>query len=193
LSATFTVDSLAATVYVNVLHLKKLTIHTDGACEGNPGPGGWAAILRYGEHVKHVSGGEPATTNNRMELQAAIGALAAVKEPCEIEIFTDSVYVKDGITKWLFSWKRRGWMTAGKKPVRNEDLWRQLDALCAQHKIAWRWLKGHAGHVDNEECDRLAVAETAAVRKQFSQQQLKQLKDAFAKSRSNQDPTAELL
>src|SRR5688572_4697087 len=150
--------------------MKKLTIHTDGACEGNPGPGGWAAILRYDKHAKEVSGGEPATTNNRMELQAAIGALSAIKEPCEIEMFTDSVYVKDGITKWLFSWKQRGWLTVDKKAVQNEDLWRQLDTLCAKHKITWRWLKGHAGHADNEKCDQLAVTATAEVRKLFSKE-----------------------
>lgn len=166
--------------------MKQVTIHTDGACEGNPGPGGWAAVLRCGNHIKEVSGGEPATTNNRMELQGAIGALSILTEPCEIQLFTDSAYVKNGVTEWVHAWKRRGWKTADKKPVKNEDLWRQLDALASQHKIEWRWLKGHAGHVDNERCDVLACAEAAAIRKRFSKQQLTDLKAAFEKSRENQ-------
>ena len=150
-------------------------------------------MLRYGEHVKEVAGGEPATTNNRMELQAAIGALTALKEPCEIELFTDSVYVKNGVTEWLPSWKRRGWKTVDKKPVKNEDLWRKLDELAAPHRIQWRWLKGHAGHVDNERCDVLACAEAAAIRTKFTKQQLKDLKAEFEKSRSPQPTMGNLL
>ncbi|MDB6027236.1 MAG: RNase family protein [Verrucomicrobiales bacterium] len=164
--------------------MKQLTIYTDGACEGNPGPGGWAAILRFGEQIKEVSGGEPATTNNRMELQAAIGALSILKEACEIELFTDSVYVKDGITKWLEAWKRRGWLTTEKKPVKNVDLWRKLDELSSQHKMEWRWLKGHAGHRENEKCDELACAEAAANRKRFTKEELAALKAEFELSRS---------
>lgn len=173
--------------------VKKLTIHTDGSCEGNPGPGGWAAILRYGTYVKEVCGGEPATTNNRMELQAAIGALSALKESCEIELFTDSAYVKNGVTEWVHSWKKRGWKTVDKKPVKNEDLWRRLDALCSQHKIQWRWLKGHAGHADNEKCDLLACAQTAAIRKQYTKQQLSELKAAFENARSSPSSSSNLL
>ncbi len=179
-----TADRETVVAVATLSSVKKIIIHTDGACEGNPGPGGWAAILRYGAHVKHVSGGEPATTNNRMELQAAIGALAVVKEPCEIELFTDSAYLKNGVTKWLPNWKRRGWTTTDKKPVKNEDLWRQLDALALQHKIQWRWLKGHAGHVDNEKCDELACAQTALIRKRFTKQQLAALKTEFETHRA---------
>jgi ribonuclease HI len=168
---------------VQTLHLKKVIIHTDGACEGNPGPGGWAAVLRYGTTVKLVSGGEPATTNNRMELQAAIEAISAVKEPCEIELFTDSVYVKDGITLWLPSWKARGWRTVEKKPVKNEDLWRKLDAAVSRHQIQWRWVKGHDGNIDNEKCDELACAAAAEMRKRYTPEQLAAFKAEFAASR----------
>jgi ribonuclease HI len=164
--------------------LKKVVIHTDGACEGNPGPGGWAAILRHGTHGKELSGAEPATTNNRMEITAAIEALRALKEPCEVELFTDSEYLRDGITTWVASWKARNWRTADRKPVRNEDLWRQLDELCARHKVQWRWLKGHAGHPDNERCDKLARAEIAKLRKQYTAEQLASLLDKFEEGRS---------
>lgn len=131
-------------------------IFTDGACSGNPGPGGWGAILRYGEVEKELSGGEPETTNNRMELMAAIAALEALKRPSEVTLTTDSVYVRDGITKWLHNWKRNGWKTAAKKPVKNDDLWRRLDAAQSPHEVDWRWIKGHAGHAENERCDALA-------------------------------------
>ena len=164
--------------------MKQNTIHTDGGCEGNPGPGGWAAVLRHGETCAEVSGGETATTNNRMELQAAIGALTALTEPCAIQFFTDSQYVRQGITAWLRSWKARGWRTVDKKPVRNDDLWRQLDALAQPHKIEWHWLKGHAGHADNERCDALAAAEMAKIRKQFTRAQLTGLRDEFQKQRT---------
>jgi len=153
--------------------LKKITIHTDGGCEGNPGPGGWAAVLEYGSQTREVSGGEVATTNNRMELQASIAALGALTEPCEVELFTDSTYVRDGITKWIKSWKARGWMTTAKQPVKNEDLWRALDAAAARHRIHWRWLKGHAGHAGNERCDVLAGAEIEGIKRRFSREQLR--------------------
>ncbi|MEQ9122923.1 MAG: ribonuclease HI [Alphaproteobacteria bacterium] len=133
-------------------------IFTDGACSGNPGPGGWGALLRYGDVEKELSGGEVATTNNRMELMAAIAALEALKRPSVVRLTTDSVYVRDGVTKWLHNWKRNGWKTAAKKPVKNEDLWKRLDAAQAPHEVDWRWIKGHAGHAENERCDALARA-----------------------------------
>ncbi len=131
-------------------------IFTDGACSGNPGPGGWGALLRYGDTERELAGGEAQTTNNRMELMAAIMALEALKRPSRATLTTDSVYVRDGITKWLHNWKRNGWKTAAKKPVKNDDLWRRLDAAQAPHDIDWRWIKGHAGHAENERCDALA-------------------------------------
>jgi ribonuclease HI len=131
-------------------------IHTDGACRGNPGPGGWGAILRNGQTEKELYGGERETTNNRMELMAAIQALEALKRPCEVTLVTDSEYVKKGITEWLASWKRRGWKTAGKKPVKNQDLWQRLEAATHTHKIHWQWIRGHTGHPENERADRLA-------------------------------------
>jgi len=164
--------------------MKKVVIHTDGACEGNPGPGGWAAILRYGAHAKELCGGEPATTNNRMELTAAIEALRAIKEPCDVQLFTDSEYLRDGITTWVDSWKARHWRTADRKPVKNEDLWRALDEICARHKVRWHWLKGHAGHPDNERCDELARAEISKLRKQYTAEQLASLLDEFEQGRA---------
>ena len=139
-------------------------VHTDGACSGNPGPGGWGAILTYGEHEKELKGGEPHTTNNRMELMGAISALEALKKPCTVELHTDSKYVHDGISKWIHGWKRNGWKTADKKPVKNVDLWKRLDAALGEHDVHWRWVKGHAGHEMNERADQLAVAAIAAVR-----------------------------
>lgn len=139
----------------------KVTIHTDGACRGNPGPGGWAAALACGGHRREISGAEPDTTNNRMELRAAIEALNALKRPCEVELFTDSEYLRNGITAWLFTWKKNGWVTKAKRPVKNEDLWRALDEASSRHKIKWNWLKGHAGHAANERCDQLATAALA--------------------------------
>ncbi|MFZ9012692.1 MAG: ribonuclease HI [Alphaproteobacteria bacterium] len=133
-------------------------IFTDGACSGNPGPGGWGAILRYKSTEKELSGGEPLTTNNRMELMAAIIALETLNRPSTVKLSTDSVYVRDGITKWLPNWKRNGWKTAAKKPVKNDDLWQRLDIAQAPHSIEWIWIKGHAGHVENERCDELARA-----------------------------------
>lgn len=142
-----------------------MTIHTDGGCLGNPGPGGWAAVLRWGTAVKEISGSAAQTTNNRMELQAAIEALRILKRPCEIELFTDSTYVRQGITEWVAKWKKRGWKTIHAQPVKNEDLWRALDEAAGPHRLQWRWLKGHAGHRDNERCDRLAAEEMAKLRK----------------------------
>ncbi|MGB7406655.1 MAG: ribonuclease HI [Pacificimonas sp.] len=134
----------------------KVEIATDGACKGNPGPGGWGALLRSGERERELYGYEPATTNNRMELRAAIEALNALKRPCDVILSTDSVYVRDGITKWVHGWKRNGWKTAAKKPVKNAELWQALVAAADRHEIDWRWVKGHAGDPDNERADRLA-------------------------------------
>jgi len=131
-------------------------IHTDGACRGNPGPGGWGALLRANGAEKELYGGEADTTNNRMELMAAIRALEALKRPSRVKLYTDSIYVMKGITTWIHDWKRRGWRTADKKPVKNEDLWRQLDEQRARHEVEWHWVKGHAGHPENERADQLA-------------------------------------
>jgi ribonuclease HI len=133
-------------------------IYTDGACRGNPGPGGWGALLTAGEHVKELSGAEALTTNNRMELTAVIRALEALKRPSQLRIFTDSEYVRRGITEWVRSWKARGWKTADRKPVKNQDLWERLDALAAAHEIEWRWVRGHSGIPGNERVDQLANA-----------------------------------
>jgi ribonuclease HI len=134
----------------------EVEIFTDGACRGNPGPGGWAALLRTGGKEREISGGEPLTTNNRMELRAAIEALKALKRPCLVELHSDSQYVRDGITKWIHGWQRNGWRTSDKKPVKNADLWQALIAAAAPHRIEWTWVKGHAGHPDNERADKLA-------------------------------------
>ena len=137
--------------------MKKVQVITDGACSGNPGPGGWAAILRYHRHEKELWGSQPHTTNNRMEMTAAIEALRSLKENCEIEVVTDSEYLKKGITEWIHGWKRKGWMTAAKKPVVNQDLWKALDEQVGRHKTTWVWTKGHASHADNNRCDELAT------------------------------------
>ena len=134
----------------------RVAIFTDGACKGNPGPGGWGAILRSGAKERELNGSEPHTTNNRMELQAAISALNALTRPCEVDLTTDSVYVRDGITKWIHGWKRNGWRTADKKPVKNAELWQALLDAAARHTIEWRWVKGHSGDPDNERADMLA-------------------------------------
>jgi len=134
-----------------------IVIHTDGACSGNPGPGGWGAILHWKGHEKELSGAEAETTNNRMELMAAIAALEAIKRKrAQVRLVTDSTYVRDGVTKWIHGWKRNGWKTAAKKPVKNEDLWKRLDAIASQHAVKWEWVKGHAGHPENERADELA-------------------------------------
>ena len=140
-------------------------IFTDGACSGNPGPGGWAAILRSGRHEKEISGGEASTTNNRMELMAAISGLDALKNSSAAVIYTDSRYVMDGITRWMPRWKLNGWRTTDKKPVKNEDLWRALDAATARHRVNWKWVPGHSGHAENERADALARAAIESVRK----------------------------
>jgi ribonuclease HI len=145
--------------------LPKVEIATDGACKGNPGPGGWGAVLRYGAAEKDLSGGETPTTNNRMELMAAIRALEALKRPSHVKLSTDSRYVRDGLTKWLKGWQRNGWMTASRQPVKNADLWRELIAAAEPHRIDWVWVKGHAGHPDNERADRLASDAALAARK----------------------------
>ena len=136
--------------------MKQVEVFTDGACKGNPGPGGWGALLRYGEVERELFGGEPDTTNNRMELQAAIEALKALSESCEVSLTTDSVYVKNGITQWLEGWKKKGWKTAARKPVKNVDLWQALDEQNRRHQVQWFWVKGHSGHRENEIADQLA-------------------------------------
>ncbi|MCB1836688.1 MAG: ribonuclease HI, partial [Alcanivoracaceae bacterium] len=133
--------------------MKQVTIYTDGACRGNPGPGGWGAVLQYGEHQRELYGGERDTTNNRMELTAALQALEALREPCEIDLTTDSEYVRKGITEWLPAWKKRNWKTADRKPVKNADLWQALEQAAARHRVRWHWVKGHSGHNGNEQAD----------------------------------------
>ena len=159
--------------------MKKVTIYTDGGCEGNPGPGGWAAVLLWNGRTKEVSGGEPATTNNRMELRAAIAGLTTLKEPCEIEFYTDSEYLRKGISEWIKGWKARGWQTREKTPVKNGDLWRALDTATTGHRIQWRWVKGHAGNLYNERCDTLAGEAIAQIRRQHRPDQLKTMLREF--------------
>lgn len=144
--------------------MKHIQVITDGSCLGNPGRGGWAAILRYGRHQREISGAEPHTTNNRMELTAAIRALEALNEPCDVEVVTDSEYLKKGVESWMANWKRNGWKTAAKKPVMNQDLWIELDQQLARHKTRWVWTKGHATNDDNNRCDELARAAAAGVK-----------------------------
>lgn len=136
--------------------MKDVVVHTDGACRGNPGPGGWGALLVYGDHRRELFGGDAHTTNNRMELLAAIRALESLRQPCRVQLYTDSNYVRQGITDWLPRWQKNGWRTAGRKPVKNADLWQRLDALNQTHEVAWHWVKGHAGHPGNEAADALA-------------------------------------
>ena len=143
--------------------MKKVEIFTDGACKGNPGPGGWGVVLRMGHHEKDIAGSEPATTNHRMELTAVIRALEALKEPCLVHLHTDSRYVIDGITKWIFGWQQNGWKTAAKKPVLNGDLWQELLLATKRHRIEWIWVKGHDGHPENERADKLASDAALAV------------------------------
>ena len=145
--------------------MKQLEIFTDGACKGNPGPGGWGAVIRYGKHEKEISGGDPDTTNNRMELSATIQALKILIEPCKVKLHTDSQYVIDGITKWIHGWQRNGWKNASKQPVSNIDLWHDLIEATARHQVEWIWVKGHNGHPENERADRLASDAAEAIAK----------------------------
>lgn len=142
----------------------KVELFTDGACKGNPGPGGWGALLRYGDMEKELFGGEANTTNNRMELMAAIEGLKALKRPCQVILTTDSQYVMKGINEWLAGWKKKGWRNAAKQPIKNQDLWQQLDAECQRHQIEWRWVRGHTGHAENERADQLANKGVAGVK-----------------------------
>jgi ribonuclease HI len=142
----------------------RVTIHTDGACSGNPGPGGWGVILQWGGHTRELKGGEAHTTNNRMELMAAIMALETLKRPCEVDLHTDSEYLRQGITDWISGWKRNGWRTAARKPVKNADLWQRLDAAVGRHTVHWHWVRGHSGHDLNERADELAREAIAEVR-----------------------------
>lgn len=148
--------------------MKKVYLFTDGGCHGNPGPGGWAAILRYGSHTCEISGGENETTNNRMELCAAIEGLKKLTKACEVVVYTDSQYLRKGITEWIHSWKQRGWKTVNRTPVKNADLWQALDEQVCGHKVQWQWIKGHAGHSENERCDILATAAIEAIKSGFS-------------------------
>ncbi|WP_182419660.1 ribonuclease HI [Bartonella sp. HY038] len=144
--------------------MKQIVIYTDGACSGNPGPGGWGALLQYNGHERELFGGEKDTTNNRMEIMAAVEGLNALKEPCKVDLYTDSVYVRDGISKWIEGWKRNGWQTAAKKPVKNMDLWQALDEARKRHDVVWHWVKGHAGHTENERVDSLARKGVAEIK-----------------------------
>ena len=143
----------------------EVDIFTDGACKGNPGPGGWGALIRAGTRELELSGGEPLSTNNRMELMAAIRALQALKKPCRVALYTDSIYVRDGITKWIHGWMRNGWRTSDKKPVKNAELWQELLAATQTHRIEWKWVKGHSGHPENDRVDALACAEAEKLRR----------------------------
>jgi ribonuclease HI len=159
--------------------MKKVVIHSDGGCHGNPGPGGWAATLAHGPHLREISGGDPATTNNRMELLAAIEALKTLKEACHVEFHTDSTYLKNGVTSWMTTWKRNGWRTTAKKPVKNEDLWRALDEVTPIHRVEWKWVKGHSGQEGNERCDQLANEEIAKIKAAYSTDQLQEFLAVF--------------
>lgn len=152
--------------------MKAVTIYSDGACEGNPGPGGWAAVLIYGEQRKEICGAEPATTNNRMEIRAALEALRMLRVRCKVDLHTDSKYLQEGVSSWVHGWKRRGWKTKGKTPVKNEDLWRAIDEIASQHEVTWHWVKGHAGNLENEKCDTLAVNEIKKLKTQLTKAEL---------------------
>jgi ribonuclease HI len=169
--------------------VKLVTIYSDGACEGNPGPGGWAAVLQYGEVQKEVFGGDIATTNNRMEITGAVEALKRLKEPCEVQMYTDSEYLKNGAAVWIFAWKRKNWRK-GQKPIKNADLWQELDKEASRHKVTWNWVRGHSGNPLNERCDRLAVAEIAKIKKSLPKEALSKALDDF-KSRQKTKPSLE--
>jgi ribonuclease HI len=169
--------------------VKLVTIHSDGGCEGNPGPGGWAAVLAYGKHTRNISGGEPATTNNRMELQAAVAAFSCLKEVCEVDFFTDPKYLQRGVTKWMPRWKQNNWRAIGKQMVKNRDLWQTLDELTMKHRVRWHWVRGHSGHRYNERCDALAAKEIGKIKRKYSPQQLKELVRAFNHRRAGSAAT----
>lgn len=162
--------------------MKSVVVFSDGGCRGNPGPGAWAVVLEYKGRRKELSGGEPATTNNRMELQGAIAALNALREPCEVAFYTDSKYVKDGITSWVRGWKAKGWRISSKKPLKNADLWKALDQAVARHRVTWHWVKGHAGHPGNERCDQLANTVMDRIQASHSRAQLAAALKAFVAS-----------
>ena len=164
--------------------MKEVTVYTDGGCLGNPGPGGWAAVLLYGGRMRQISGGEPATTNNRMELRAAIEALAALNQPCQVRVFSDSRYVRDGITLWIKTWKRRGWIGRNKQPIKNVDLWRLLDEAAGRHRVAWEWLRGHAGHEYNERCHELARVQIDAMQRAYTPARLGNRLETFRQEQS---------
>jgi len=171
------------------MSLKKISIHTDGGCEGNPGPGGWAAILAYGNHRREINGGELATTNNRMEILAAAAALECLREPCEVNFYTDSQYLRKGITEWIRMWKARGWITKSRQPVKNDDLWRRLSVAAEPHRISWHWVKGHAGNADNERCDALALEAIKEVKIRHTPAERVAALEEF-KSRQNPEPAS---
>ncbi|MDZ4743297.1 MAG: ribonuclease HI [Verrucomicrobiota bacterium] len=173
--------------------MKKIIIHTDGGCHGNPGPGGWAATLSHAGNSRTISGGCPATTNNRMELTAALEALKSLKEPCDVVLFTDSSYLRNGVTEWIRLWKRNGWKTKARQPVKNADLWIALDEATTHHKISWQWVKGHAGDAGNEKCDELANTEIAKIKQEYSTSELKELLGQFAQSEIKSGTSDELL
>jgi ribonuclease HI len=167
--------------------VKQVTIHSDGACEGNPGPGGWAAILQYGKHQREISGHILATTNNRMEIQAALEGLRALKEPCEVQFYTDSEYLRNAMTLWVRAWKANGWRKKpkGQRMVKNADLWQELDALAATHAVTWHWVRGHSGHPLNERCDVLAVKAIAELRTRHKPEEFAQALAAFTVELAN--------
>ena len=167
--------------------MKKVAIYSDGGCDPNPGPGGWAVILHYGKHRRELSGFALATTNNRMELRAAIEGLSALKEPCQVSLYTDSEYLKNGITAWVSAWKRNGWKAKDKKPVKNVDLWKRLDELAQKHHVAWHWVRGHSGHAQNERCDQLATAAIQTARRTHSREQLTRALIAFREQQDADD------
>ena len=169
--------------------MKKVTIYTDGACLGNPGPGGWAATLEYSGVRKDFSGGELATTNNRMELQAAIDALRRLKEPCEVDLYTDSEYLREGITAWIHAWKARGW----RKKIKNKDLWLQLDEIASKHTLEWHWVRGHSGNEENERCDLLSLEAAQRIEAGSTPQQRQDALEQFLKSRIEVPGQPELL